>query len=149
MNRSRKLEMWQAISCLLCFIVAWAHLDDVGASEFSGGWLTGPLFKMADYGCTLFFLSLLLTFFSRRIVGVTTLVASLLCMPFYLYFLAPGPFRRVFRGEYSVPLQTSFVWDTWAVAGIVSLLLAIVVSLCCLAAADWQSTTAPDHQETT
>jgi hypothetical protein len=26
------------------------HLDDFGASEFGGGWLTGPLSKMADLG---------------------------------------------------------------------------------------------------
>jgi hypothetical protein len=149
MKRSKKLEMLQAVSCLLCFILAWAYLDDIGASEFSGGWLTGPLFKMADYGCTLFFLSLFLTFFLRRIAGVTALVASLLCMPFYLYFLAPGPFRRVFKGEYSVPLQTSFVWNTWAIAGILSLLLAIVVSLPCLAAADCQSIPAPENGDTT
>ena len=149
MKKIRRQEMWQAISCLLCFIVAWAHLDDVGASEFSGGWLTGALFKMADYGCTLFFLALFLTFSLRRIAGVTALVASLLIMPFYLYFLAPGPFRRVFKGEYSVPLQTNFVWNTWAVVGIVSLLLAIVVSLFCLAAAVRQSTPAPGHGETT
>jgi len=149
MKRSKKLEMWQAASCLLCFIIAWAHLDDVGASEFSGGWLTGPLFKMADYGCTLFFLSLFLTFFSRRIVGITTLVASLLCMPFYLCFFVPGTFRRIFREEYSVPLQTSFVWNTWVVMGILSLLLGIVVNLRCLAVADCQNTPAPDHWETT
>jgi len=28
--------------------------DDFGASEFSGGRLTGPLFKMADLGSVLF-----------------------------------------------------------------------------------------------
>ncbi len=145
MKTSKKLEAWQAASCLLCFILAWAHLDDVGASEFSGGWLTGPIFKMADYGSTLFFLSLFLTFFSRRIVGVTALVASFLCMPFYLYILAPGSFRRVFREEYSVPLQTGFVSDAWAVAGIVSLLFAIVVSLRCLPDPGPQSTPAPNY----
>jgi hypothetical protein len=143
MNKIRRQEIWQAISCLLCFIVAWTHLDDIGASEFSGGWLTGPLFKMADYGCTLFFLSLFLTFFSRRIVGVTTIVASLLCLPFYLYFLTPGPFRRVFRGEYGVSPQASLVGNTWAIAGILSLLLAIVVSLRCLAPLGYQSIPAP------
>src|SRR6266567_2327014 len=90
MKTSKKLEAWQAASCLLCFILAWAHLDDVGASEFSGGWLTGPIFKMADYGSTLFFLSLFLTFFSRRIVGVTALVASLLCLPFICTFWFQG-----------------------------------------------------------
>ncbi|SRR5260370_286827 len=148
MEKSRRREKWHAIRCLLCFIVAWAHLDKVGASEFSGGWLTGPLFKIANYGSILFLLSLLLTFFLRRIAGVMALVASLLCIPFYLYCLAPGPFRRVFKGEYSVPLQTSFAWNTWAIAGILSLFLAIVVSLRCITATDCQSAPAPDHLET-
>jgi len=34
----------EAVACLACTAVLWIHLDDFGASEFSGGWLTGPLF---------------------------------------------------------------------------------------------------------
>ena len=58
---------------------------------------------------------------------------------FYLYFLAPGPFRRVLRGEYSVPLQAPVVWNIWAIAGILSLAVAIVLSVRCLATAKFES----------
>jgi len=77
--------MLQAIACFACVAVLWIHLDDYGASEFSGGWLTGPLFKMADLGSLLFLLALLLTFFLRRTAATIALAAALLCFPFYLY----------------------------------------------------------------
>src|SRR6266568_196705 len=129
MAKFGKQQLWQAISCLLCIAVAWVRLDDLGAPEFSGGWLTGPLFTMADDGSVLFILAIVLTFFYRRIAAVIALMASLLCLPLYLYFIAPGAFRRVFKGEYSVPLRANFVWNSWAIAGIASLLLAIFFCL--------------------
>jgi hypothetical protein len=54
MGKSQKEKMLQALACLTCTVVLWVHLDDFGASEFSGGRLTGPLFKMADIGSVLF-----------------------------------------------------------------------------------------------
>ena len=54
MGKFPKEKMWQAIACLVCTVVLWVHLDDFGASEFSGGRLTGPLFKMANLGSLLF-----------------------------------------------------------------------------------------------
>ena len=129
MAKFGKQELWQAISCVLCIAVAWVHLDDVGASEFSGGRVTGPLFAMADNGSLLFIPALVLTFFYRRIAAVLGLMASILCLPIYLYFTAPAPFRWVFRGEYSVPLRANFVWNNWAIAGITSILVAIFVHL--------------------
>ena len=41
MAKFGKQELWQAGSCLVCIVVAWIHLDDLGNSEFAGGWLTG------------------------------------------------------------------------------------------------------------
>jgi hypothetical protein len=84
---------------------------------------------MEETGSLLFVLALLLTFFYRRIAAATTLVACLLCLPLYLYFTAPGPFRWVFRGEYSVPLQVSFVSNKWAITGIVALAIAAYVGV--------------------
>ena len=127
MARFGKQELWQAVSCLLCLAIAWIRLDDIGASEFIGGWLTGPLFTMAECGSFLFTPALILTFFYQRIAAGTALAASLLCLPFYLYFIAPGPFRWLFKGEYSVPIRANFVWDNWAIAGIASLTAAIFV----------------------
>jgi hypothetical protein len=79
---------------------------------------------MEDIGSLLFVLALLLTFFYRRTAAAITLIACLLCLPLYFYFTAPGPFRWVFRGEYSVPLQANFVWNKWDIAGIVALTIA-------------------------
>jgi Na+(H+)/acetate symporter ActP len=129
MPKFGKQELWQATSYLLCLAVAWMRLDDIGASEFIGGRVTGPLFTMAECGSFLFIPALILTFFYRRIASGTALMASLLCLPLYLYFIAPGPFRWVFKGEYTVPLQGSFVWDNWAIAGIASLIVAIFACL--------------------
>ena len=144
MKRSRKLEILQTISCFLCVVVAWLHLDTLGASEFIGGKLTGPLFEMVVNGIVLFLLAILLMPFYRRTTTAMALTASLLCMPFYLYFLAPGPFRRVFRGEYSVPLVAPFVWSSWAFIGILSLAFAILVSVRCLAMTDSESGPEPN-----
>jgi hypothetical protein len=129
MGKVPKGQMWQALACLVCTALLWIHLDDFGASEFSGGWLTGPLFKMAYLGSLLFLLSLVLTFFLRRTVATIALAATLLCFPFYLYILMPGPYRWIFKGEYSVPLNQPFHWDNWAVVGVLSLLLVVTLSL--------------------
>ena len=129
MGKFQKEKMLQAIACLTCTVVLWVHLDDFGASEFSGGRLTGPLFKMADLGSVLFLLALLLTFFLRRTAATIALAATLLCFPFYLYVLMPGPYRWIFKDEYSVPLYRPFHWDNWAVVGVFSLLFVATLSL--------------------
>lgn len=129
MEKFRKEKVWQALGYLTCTVVLWIHLDDYGASEFSGGTLTGPLFKMADGGGLLLLVALLLTFFLRRIAATIALVAVVLCFPFYLYILMPGPYRWIFKGEYSVPLQRPFHWNNWAVVGILSLIFAGILSL--------------------
>jgi hypothetical protein len=129
MAKFGKPEPWQAGSCLLCLAVAWIRLDDIGASEFIGGRVTGPLFTTSDCESFLFLPALILTFFHRRIAAGIALMASLLCLPLYLYFIAPGLFRCIFKGEYSVLLRANFVWNNWAIAGIASLIVSIVVCL--------------------
>lgn len=122
-------KIWQAIACLTCTVVLWIYLDDFGASEFSGGWLTGPLFRMADLGGVLFLLALLLTFFLPRIAGTIALAAALLCLPFYLYILMPGPYQWIFKGESSIPNSRPFYWNNWAIVGVLSLLFAAFLGL--------------------
>jgi hypothetical protein len=129
MKKLSNQKVWQAIACLACASVLWIHLNDFGASEFSGGRFTGKLFTMVDLGLLLFLVALLLTVFFPRVAAIVTLAATLLCLPFYLYILMPGPYRRIFKGEYSVPLQRPFVWDNWAVVGVLSLVIAALLSL--------------------
>jgi hypothetical protein len=121
-GKSPKEKIWQPIACFACVAVLWIHLDDFGASEFSGGRLTGSLFKMAELGSVLFLMALLLTFFFRRTAAATALAATLLCFPFYLYVLMPGLYRWIFKGEYAVPPYRPFHWDNWAIVGVFSLL---------------------------
>ena len=129
MEKHSKQKVWQAAAFFACVGVLWIRLDDFGASEFSGGRLTGKLFTMADLGSLLFLVALLLTIFFPRVAAVIALAATLLCLPFYLYILMPGPYRQIFKGEYSVSLQRPFVWNNWAVVGVLSLVIAAFLSL--------------------
>ena len=86
---------------------------------------------MADIGSTLFLAAIVLTFFLPRIAASIALAAAILCFPFYLHVLMPGPSHWIFRGEYSFPLSRAFYWDNWAVVGVLSLLVAAILSICC------------------
>ncbi len=97
-------------------------------SEFVGGRITGPVLDLADAGLLLFGLSLLLLFWFPRVSAAIAIVASVLVSPLFLYFVAPGPFHRMFKGEWSVPLSSNFVWNTWAVLGIFAVVAALFVS---------------------
>jgi hypothetical protein len=129
MKRDGKIKMMQAAACLLCAVIVWGYGSSLEGTEFSAGRLTGPLLDMVDVGSILFVVALVLTFFYRRIAAATTVLACLLCLPIYLYFTAPGPFRWVFRGEYSVPMHASFVWNKLDIVGIVVLVIAACVGI--------------------
>ena len=128
MRKLAKEKTWQAAACFACIVVLWVHFDNFGPSEFGGGWLTGSLFRMAELGSLFFLAALVLTFFLRRTAATIALAAVLLCFPFYLYILMPGPYRWIFKGEYSVPLHYTFHWDTWVAVGVFSLLFVAVLS---------------------
>jgi di/tricarboxylate transporter len=82
MGKSPKEKIWQAIACLACVAVLRIHLNDYGTSEFSGGWLTGPLLEMADLSSLLFLVALVLTFFLRKTAATIALAGVLLCFRF-------------------------------------------------------------------
>jgi hypothetical protein len=124
MNKDLRRKLTQVAICLVCAILVWRYGDDLGATEFSGGRVTGPLLDVYDIGSLLFILAIPLTFFFRRTAAAVTVMASLLCLPLYFYFTAPGPFRRLFPGEYSVPLESNFAWTGWAIFGILALAIA-------------------------
>ena len=69
MNRDCKLQLLQGAACLLCAIVVWRYASSLLGTEFSGGWITGPLLEMKEVGSLLFVLALLLTFFYRRVAA--------------------------------------------------------------------------------
>jgi hypothetical protein len=81
-------------------------------TEFSGGRLTGPLLKMADLGFLLFLLALILAFFFRRTAATIAIAAALLCLPFYLFFLVPGPYLWIFKANTPTHSTDHFIGTT-------------------------------------
>jgi hypothetical protein len=128
MNRNQKQSLWQTSICLLCAVLVFRELDYLGPSEFSGGSVTGPLFRLADAGSILFMLGLLLAFVFRRFAAGLSLVASLLCLPLYLYLMFPGASRMIFHGEYSIRLESNVILEKWLIVGLLA--LAISIFLC-------------------
>src|SRR4051812_29327377 len=109
MTKSRFHQFTQAVWCLVCAVVVWRYGYSLEGTEFSGGRLTGLLLNMKAIGALLFVLACAIVFFHRRIAAGIAILACLLCLPLYLYFAAPGSFRWLFRGEYSVPLRAGLV----------------------------------------
>lgn len=134
MTNYRTRRAWQAARFLLCAMLARGPVQTLGASEFSGGRVTGPLLDLFDGGAALFVLALILTFAYPRVAAAIALSASLLSLPLYLYFVIPGPFRQIFKGEYSVPLRANFVLDGWPIAGMPALALAVYFCVCSFSA---------------
>ena len=99
------------------------------------------MLNMKEVGSVLSIFALLLTFFYRRIAAAVCLIACLLGLPPYLYFIAPGAFRPFFYGaEWSTPRRTTFVWDSWTITGIIVLAVTARVTVRSgLIAADPQS----------
>jgi len=122
-------KLWQAFGCVTCLVLTSMFSNQLGDSEFSGGRITGPVLSIFDTGILLFLVALLLTSFYVRIAAIIGLAASLLCLPLYFYFVAPGPFGLVFKGEYSTPQLTNTVLDGSAIAGVVALAATMVICL--------------------
>jgi len=127
MMRLQKQRLWQASICLLCVVMVFRELEFLGHSEFSGGSVTGPLFRLADTGEIFFVMGLLLTFAFRRVAAALSLVASLLCLPLYLCLMFPGVSRNIIHGEYSTPLESNVLWNKRLIVGLLALATAIYV----------------------
>jgi hypothetical protein len=130
MKKPGTQQLALAIVCLVGAFVALQNTNGLEATEFSGGWLTGPLLSMADIGTVLFLLALVVTFAYPRIAAAIGLASSLLCLPLYLYFTAPVPFDQIFGFGHEFKVQPSggFHWDRWAIVG--ELTLAVTTYVC-------------------
>ena len=95
-------QVFQAGSFLLCVILVLHVTSGLDSTEFSGGWLTGPLLSMAEVGIALFALALVLTFFAPRVAAAVGLGSSLLGLPLCCFFIAPVPFALVSHGDTSL-----------------------------------------------
>jgi hypothetical protein len=113
-------------------LACWLTLrifNSVDGSEFSGGRITGPIGTMCEVAIIGFLAGTVLAYPLPRVASVISLLASLLSLPLLLYFIAPGPFRAVFRGEYSVPLQSNFVWSKWSLEPAIAVLIVVALSV--------------------
>src|SRR6185437_5102651 len=115
----------QVIGSVICLAFTWKLTYGLGATEFSGGRITGPLLAMSDFAMLLFLLSTILILWLPRTTALFTALACLLCFPICFLFLAPGPFRRIAGGVWSVPLQSNFALTiptmNWALILVVTL----------------------------
>ena len=125
------LQAFQAGSFLVCVSLAWQISSGYEGTEFSGGWLTGPLLSMEDVGIPLFIVAIVLTFVFPRVAAAIGLSASVLCLPLYLFFIAPLPFAEIFaRGhEFMAPPTPGFHWETWPVIAVGASAIAIYVCI--------------------
>ena len=135
MKKPGKQQLWLAAGCLVCVIVALRNTNGLEGTEFSRGWLTGPLLSMIDIGTVLFVLALIVTFMYPRIAGAIGLASSLLCLPLYLFFIAPVTFNQIFGFGHQFKVQPSggFHWERWPIAGVLTLAVTIYVCLRSLA----------------
>jgi hypothetical protein len=119
-----------ALTCLVGMFVALQNTKGLDGTEFSGGWLTGPLLSMADIGMLLFLLALVVAFLFPRVATAIGLASSLLCLPLDLYLIAPVPFNQIFgfRHEFKVRPGTVFPLDKWAITGVLT--LAVTTYIC-------------------
>jgi hypothetical protein len=92
--------------------VAWYRFLGLDGSEFSGGWLTGPLLKLQFGGTLLITFALFAAFAYPRAAAAMTLAAVACCLPLHLYFLVPGFFRAFAPGEYSIPMRSYFEFNS-------------------------------------
>jgi len=123
----RSQMLWQIVAGVLCAAVSWRYRADLWGTEFEGGRVTGDLLGFTVVGHLLLLLGIPLTLLFRRIAAAIILLGSVLLLPLYLYFTAPGPFRRVVDGQWEVPLSANFAWDLWSFGGIATVALAIYI----------------------
>ena len=108
----------------LGFTLAMNLLD----TEAGGGRLTGPLVRMCLCGSLVLLLCAALSFTRRGIVAVLTLAAALLCLPLFLYRIAPSLLTRLTDAPASVVPSQTVTLDPVALAGLVTLgLLALLL----------------------
>ncbi len=123
MRAAKAFRLWHGAACLLCLVLTFCYDVKVdNGSEFSGGRITGPLLRAFEYGSLLFLVAAIVAFLPfRRIALALTLVASVLCLPLYLWDLFPGLVRSLLPGPFSIPVAPLIYWDPLSIAGVLAL----------------------------
>lgn len=140
-------QAFQAAIFLLCVFLALQTTSGLDGTEFSGGWLTGPLLSMTNIGTGLFMLAIVLTFFSPRVAAAIGLASSLFCLPLYCFFIAPVPFASVFAcgHEFKIQPASGLHWNTWPMAALLGAVFAAFVCIRSLASRNQNQREAQVH----
>ena len=128
---NRNWKLLHAIGCLGCAIVTFRSASDFDGTEYLGGQISGPIFTFQSYGVILFAAALVLTFYYCRTAAFVSLIASAMCLPFYLFNVLPISFLNAL-----LPYPNGVVDETgtfrlngWSIAGL--LFLTIIVGNSC------------------
>jgi hypothetical protein len=118
----------QVASIVLCAAVTFGRFLGLDGTEFSGGWLSGPILQVHFGGTLLLTFALVVAFVYPRAAAVMTLAAVACCLPLYLFFLVPG----MFPGVRSIPVLPYFefnVVDFWSIVALAAAALVAVWTL--------------------
>ena len=83
--------------------------------------------QLCTFGSLLFAGCALLALMSSRLCGLLCVVAALMCAPLYLLLVAPRAAGLSSSSLSSLSLRDMFVWNDWAVGGLLSILLLLLV----------------------
>jgi hypothetical protein len=125
----QKRDMRLIAICALGTIVTWRFSDYLGPTEFSGGSVTGPMWRLQELASGLFPLAAITAFFYPPIAAGIALLAGVIAWPIYLLFLFPRPIRALFRGEWSTHATETFHLDPWSLAGIATIAALVFISI--------------------
>jgi hypothetical protein len=112
-----------SLCLVLCGAVALVNYLDLADTELGGGALTGPLLDIELSGALLFILCGLAAWKFSAIARYLSIAATLLCLPLYIFLIAP---HAVLWMSSSVPsvAYPIFIFNTEAIAGLAMILLA-------------------------
>lgn len=107
---------------LLCAVLAFLNAIDLLEMEFGGGSLTGVLVRLCLGGSALFILCVGLALSNPRLVALPCAIAIAACAPLYIHLIAPRALRWFSSAPSSVQMPV-LLFDIWAIAGLLSLLI--------------------------
>jgi hypothetical protein len=124
-----KRDRTLAAVCVLGTIVSWRFMDYLGPTEFRGGTVTRPMWILLTLALDLYPLAAFLAFFYLPLAAGIALLAGVVALPIYLLFLFPGPFHRMFSGQWSVMATSNFNLDPWSLIGIATIAAVLFLSI--------------------
>lgn len=105
-------------------------VDYDNGGEYAGGLVSGPALRMLFGAIVLFAVAIALHFVVMRIAAVISLAASVLSLPIYLFNTLPISFlNAVLPYPSKLTPSTDFRLSVWAIAGILSIGVTLVVSV--------------------